>query len=160
MTESQIRRMLLSHNFQISENILPELNRSEFAKVFIDGLSRYPQLKCRELNHDHWMVEILFENQVFSPLQVGKKCAQALKEKRKNQKNNQNLNVDLLILGGLKTTPPLSNSPDALQRGEWGVDVVETHVAQPFLSVIQWEQKTAGKTNENIFKVEIPNILA
>ncbi|MDJ0518037.1 MAG: DUF2656 domain-containing protein [Trichodesmium sp. MO_231.B1] len=160
MTESQTGRMLLSHNFELSENTLPELNRAEFAQVFIDGLSKYPQLKCRQLNHPHWMVEILFENQVFSPPQVGEKCAQALIQKRITQKNGKDLIIDVLILGGLKKTPPLSDSPDTLQSGEWGVDVVETHGAETFLNTLQWDEKTAGKTIENIFKVEMKNILA
>ena len=40
MAESQTGRMLLSHNFELSENTVPELNRDEFAQVFIDGLSK------------------------------------------------------------------------------------------------------------------------
>lgn len=159
MTESQTGRMLLSHNFELSENTLPELNRAEFAQVFVEGLSKYPQLKCRQLNHPHWMMEILFERQNFSPPQVGEKCAQALIEKRISQKNAKDLSVDVLILGGLKQTPPLSDSPDTLQTGEWGVDVVETHAAENFLNTLQWEEKTAGKTIENVFKIEMKNIL-
>ncbi|GGA08631.1 DUF2656 domain-containing protein [Okeania sp. KiyG1] len=160
MTESKTGRMLLSHNFELSENTLPELNRKEFAQVFINGLSKYPQLKCRQLNHPHWMVEILFEHQVFSPPQVGEKCAEALREKRIIQKNDKDLIVDILILGGLKKTPPLSDSPDTLQTGEWGIDVVETHSAETFLNILNWEEKTAGKTIENIFKIEMKNILS
>ncbi|NEQ73875.1 MAG: DUF2656 domain-containing protein [Okeania sp. SIO2C9] len=160
MTESKTGRMLLSHNFELSENTLPELNREEFAQVFIDGLSKYPQLKCRQLNHPHWMVEILFEHQVFSPPQVGEKCAEALIEKRIIQKNDKDLIVDVLILGGLKKTPPLSDSPDTLQTGEWGIDVVETHSAETFLNILNWEEKTAGKTIDNIFKIEMKNILS
>ncbi|NEN93995.1 MAG: DUF2656 domain-containing protein, partial [Okeania sp. SIO3H1] len=127
---------------------------------FNDCFNKKPKIKSRQLNHPHWMVEILFENQVFSPPQVGEKCAEALIEKRTIQKNDKDLIVDVLILGGLKKTPPLSDSPDTLQTGEWGIDVVETHSAETFLNILNWEEKTAGKTIENIFKIEMKNILS
>ncbi|MEP6486421.1 DUF2656 domain-containing protein [Microcoleus vaginatus GB2-A3] len=61
---------------------------------------------------------------------------------------------DILILAGLKKTPLLSSAPDALQTGECGVDVVETQSAESFLMAIGWENKTAGKSIEDVFKVE------
>ena len=61
---------------------------------------------------------------------------------------------DILILAGLKKTPPLSSDADALQTGEWGVNVVETQSDQSFLMAMGWEEKTAGKTIEDVFKVE------
>ena len=61
----------------------------------------------------------------------------------------------VLILAGLKTTPPLGNSPEGLQTGEWGVDAVETLSPEGFLSSIGWEEKTAGKTVENVFKIQV-----
>ncbi|MEG3899839.1 MULTISPECIES: DUF2656 family protein [unclassified Microcoleus] len=61
---------------------------------------------------------------------------------------------DILIVAGLKKTPPLSSGADALQPGEWGVDVVETQSAESFLMAMGWEEKTAGKTIEDVFKVE------
>jgi hypothetical protein len=61
---------------------------------------------------------------------------------------------DILILAGLKNTPPLSSDGDALQTGEWGVDVVETQSAESFLMAMGWEDKTAGKSIEDVFKVE------
>jgi hypothetical protein len=35
-----------------------------------------------------------------------------------------------------------------------GVDVVETQSAESFLMGMGWEEKTAGKTIEDVFKVE------
>lgn len=61
---------------------------------------------------------------------------------------------DILILAGLKKTPPLSSDAEALQTGEWGVDVVETQSAESFLMAMGWEDKTAGKSIEDVFKVE------
>jgi hypothetical protein len=154
MTESGTGRMLLSHNFEISEDVFPRLNREEFTQVFAEGLSQYPQIKCRQLNHAHWMVEILFSTNDFSPPQVGEFCAQALVDTRMSQGKVDDSFPDILILAGLKKTPPLSSDPDALQPGEWGVDVVETQSAESFLLAMEWEEKTAGKTIEDVFKVE------
>ncbi|MEL4896633.1 DUF2656 domain-containing protein [Crocosphaera sp. Alani8] len=154
MTEVETGRMLLSHNFDISNDIFPELSLEEFTQVFIDGLSQYDGVRCRQLSHPHWMVEIVFFKNKFSSLQVGELCADALVNKRIAQKNQDNSIPDILILGGLKTTPPNGSSPDTLQPGEWGVDVVETTSAEDFLTALGWEEKTAGKTIDNVFKVE------
>ena len=154
MNKSQTGRMLLSHNFDISSDILPKLSRSEFTQVFSDGLSKYPQIHVRELNHAHWMVEILFSSDDFSPPQVGELCAQALVDKRMSETKSDKFFPEILILGGLKKTPPLSDDSDALQTGEWGIDVVETQSAESFLIGIEWETKTANKTIEDVFKIE------
>ena len=154
MTNAETGRMLLSHNFDISNDIFPELSLQEFTQVFIEGLSQYDRVKCRQLNHPHWMVEILFPKNSFSPLEVGEMCADALVSKRMSQRDKDDSFPDILILAGLKNTPPLSDSPDTLQPGEWGVDVVETASAETFLTELGWEEKTAGKTIDNVFKVE------
>ncbi len=148
-------RMLLSHNFDLSEEIFPQLSRSEFTQVFIDGLRSYNKISCRQLNHPHWLVEIVFSSDDFDSSRVGSLCAQALLDKRQSQTKNAQDIPDILLLGGLKTTPPLSNDPQALQTGEWGVDVVETQSAERFLKVMEWEEKTANKTSDEIFKIEI-----
>lgn len=154
MAESGTGRMLLSHNFELSEEIFPALSREEFTLVFAEGLSQYPEIKCRQLNHAHWMVEILFSSDAFSPPQVGEFCAQALVDKRMSQGEIDDYFPDILILAGLKKTPPLSSDADALQPGEWGVDVVETPSAETFLVAMGWEEKTGGKSIEDVFKVE------
>ncbi len=157
MTEPQTGRMLLSHNLNISSEIFPQLSREEFTQVFSEGLSQYPLLKCRQLAHPHWMVEILFPTHDFAPPQVGQMCAQALIDKRMSQKTGDATLPDILILGGLKKTPPLNNSSDTLQTGEWGIDVVETISAQQFLAALGWEEKTANKTIKDVFKIESRN---
>ncbi len=154
MAESGTGRMLLSHNFELSEEIFPALSREEFALVFAEGLSQYSEIKCRQLNHAHWMVEILFSTDAFSPPQVGEFCAQALVNKRMSQGEIDDYFPDILILAGLKKTPPLSSDAEALQPGEWGVDVVETPSAETFLVAMGWEEKTGGKSIEDVFKVE------
>lgn len=153
MTESGTGRMLLSHNFDIPEGVFPQLSREDLTLVFAEGLSQYPEIKCRQLNHPHWMVEVLFSND-FSPPQVGEFCAEALVNRRMSQGKVDDAFPDILILAGLKKTPPLSSDVEALQTGEWGVDVVETPSAESFLMAMGWEEKTSGKSIEDVFKVE------
>jgi hypothetical protein len=100
------------------------------------------------------MVEVLFSTAAFSPPQVGEFCPQSLADKRMSQGKTDNFFFDILILAGLKQTPPLSSDADALQTGEWGVDVVETQSVESFLMAMGWEEKTAGKSIEDVFKVE------
>ncbi|BAZ17259.1 hypothetical protein NIES4071_91370 [Calothrix sp. NIES-4071] len=144
-------RMLLSHNFDISDSVIPPLSREQFAQVFIDGLGANAQ--CRLVNNPHWIVEVIFDTDSYSPIQMGELCAQALVNLRISQKKDAKL-PNTLILGGIKTTPATSSSPDSLQPGEWGVDVVETSDAERFLQGIGWEAAIATKSPDSIFKVE------
>jgi hypothetical protein len=146
--------MLLSHNFDVSPDDVPALSREEFTDVFRLGLLAHPDLQCRLIQHPHWIVEILFSTQAFSPKQIGERCAQALADKRQAQALGSEAMPEILILGGVKTTPPTSTDPDALQPGEWGVDVVETQSGAAFLTAIAWEATIAQKPTESIFKVE------
>lgn len=153
MSEPGTTRMLLSHNFELPEDTFAKFSREEFAEIFAGGVREYPEIKCRQLNHPHWMVEIVFPTEDFSPFQVGEICANSLLEKREPENSTPPRHV--LILAGLKKTPPLNNSPETLQTDEWGVDAVETLSPEAFLSSIDWEEKTAGKTIENVFKIQI-----
>jgi hypothetical protein len=98
-------------------------------------------------------VEIRFPLETISPLQVGELCAQALTAKRQSQ-NLATSMPNILVLGGLKTTPPTSSSPDALQPGEWGVDVVETTSGDEFLQKIDWDTTVSQRSADTVFKVE------
>ena len=146
--------MLLSHNFDVSSDQVPALSREEFGGVFQMGLSAHESLQCRLVNHPHWMVEIGFPLDTFSPSQVGALCAKALAEKRRSQHLNAAAFPEILVLGGIKTTPPTSDAPDALQPGDWGVDVVETRSGEAFLQAIAWDATIAQKPIDSVFKVE------
>lgn len=148
-------RMLLAHNFNVSPDILPALSREEFAEVFRSRLSQHVQLQCRLVNHPHWTVEILFPTSEFSPQQVGELCAQGLANHRRTQQLDRAALPTILILGGIKTTPPTSDSADALQPGDWGIDVVETLSSEAFLQAIAWDATIAQKPADSIFKVEL-----
>ena len=147
-------RILLSHNFDISPETVPALDREEFAEVFRIGLMAYPSCQCRMLSHPHWMVEILFPIADYSPQQLGEFCAQAMVNKRQLQRAEVKAPLTILVLGGLKSTPPTSTSPDALQPGNWGVDVVETHSGENFLHGIGWEATIVQRPAKSVFKVE------
>ncbi len=144
--------MLLSHNFDVSSDIVPVLSREEFTGVFQEGLIVHKNIKCRLVNNPHWIVEVLFSPEEFSPQQVAELCADALVQKRQTQGSSI---PEILVLGGIKTTPPTSNSPDALQPGNWGVDVVETLASEAFLQAIAWDATIAQKPADSIFKVEL-----
>ena len=148
-------RMLLSHNFNLSPEQLPPLNREEFAQIFIEGLQSQDNISCSLINNPHWSVEILFPTNAFMAKEIGEICGQVLLDKRQKQKSNNQIMPDILILGGKKTSSPISTSPTSLQPGEWGVDVVETNSASSFLDAIQWELKTSQRPRENIFKIEL-----
>ncbi|MBW4630742.1 MAG: DUF2656 domain-containing protein [Iphinoe sp. HA4291-MV1] len=150
--------MLLSHNFNVSDNSVPELNREQFATVFMKGFSTYENIKCRLVDNPHWIVEILFTSDQLSPQQVGKHCAQILAQKRRSQQPAEQPIPDILVLGGMKTTPPTSTSPESLQPGEWGVDVVETASVEEFLRAIAWEATIAQRPADGVFKVELKQV--
>jgi Protein of unknown function (DUF2656) len=136
-------RMLLSHNFNIQSEQVPALSRSEFTKIFQVGLGESYQ--CQEVESPHWIVEVLFPGDR-SPLAVGEAVATALADARQGD-------VEILALGGLKSTPPTSNAPGALQPEEWGVDVVETADAEEFLRSIDWANTVGSRSAETFFEV-------
>ncbi|MEL6381635.1 MAG: DUF2656 domain-containing protein, partial [Cyanobacteria bacterium J06626_18] len=147
-------RMLLSHNFDVSPNDFPPLSREAFTEVFRAGLNAYELIQCQQVNHPHWIVEIRFPADALSPSQVGELCAKALGDKRRSPPPN-NAIPHILILGGLKSTPPTSNSPDTLQPGDWGVDVVETPDGEAFLQKIAWDTTVSQRPADTVFKVEL-----
>ena len=154
LSDRDAGRMLLSHNFTVSDDQVPALSRAAFAEVFQAGLKADTGLQCAPIEHPHWQVEIRFPPDQLSPAQVGEWCAQTLAAQRRSQSPDQSIPT-ILILGGLKTTPPTSDSPTALQPGEWGVDVVETDSGEAFLQSIGWEATIAQRPPESVFKVEI-----
>ena len=152
--------MLLSHNFDISSIAVSSLSREEFAEVFRLGLSDRPSCQIRLIEHPHWIAEIVFDPNQFSPQQIGEFCAIALHHKRISQGVALADFPEVLVLGGVKTTPPTSNSPDALQTGDWGVDVVETLSGKRFLEGINWETTIASKPSDQIFQVVLKELAA
>ncbi|WP_310485060.1 DUF2656 domain-containing protein [Chamaesiphon sp. VAR_48_metabat_403] len=152
MNSPETLRMLLSHNFDLSDDRVPVLSRAAFTQVFIDGFSAHPEVQCRQVDNPHWIVEVVCLTNFLTPHQIGEKCAEILTTSR--TKSIGSIDFDILILGGIKTTPATSSSPDALQANQWGVDVVETKSGSKFLQSIGWDTTIAGKSPDSIFKVE------
>jgi len=150
-------RMLLSHNYNLSNNELPPLSREAFAQIFIDGLQAKSSIDCRLIENPHWVVEIIFPTAEFAPQEIGQMCGDILTTNRKSKQTDYKLITDTLILGGKKTTLASSASPTSLQIGEWGVDVVETVQADVFLAEINWDVMIADKPQDGIFKLEFIN---
>jgi Protein of unknown function (DUF2656) len=136
-------RMLLSHNFNIQSDQVPALSRAEFTAIFRTGLGA--EYQCQEVESPHWIVEVLFPSDR-SPVAVGEAVVTALAAARK-------ANLEILALGGLKSTPPTSAAPGALQPGEWGVDVVETADREEFLKSIGWENTVSSRSADTFFAV-------
>ncbi|WP_295617523.1 DUF2656 domain-containing protein [Chamaesiphon sp. GL140_3_metabinner_50] len=151
MNSPQTLRMLLSHNFDIKDANVPAMSREAFTQVFIDGFSSHLEVQCRQVDNPHWIVEVVCQENLLTPHQLGEKCAEILTTSR--TKSSGSIEFDILILGGIKTTPATSSSPDALQANQWGVDVVETKSGDGFLQSIGWDATIAGKSPDSIFKV-------
>lgn len=147
-------RMLLSHNFNLSEDVLPALSRTEFTQIFSKGLLPQEDLRCQAIENPHWVVEVIFDKNLRSPLEVGQLCLNCLAVARLSKASLPK--PHLLALGGAKSTPAKpGSSPTSLQEGEWGVDVVETPDSDAFLQGIGWEATIANRDPHTIFKVEI-----
>ena len=153
MNEAQTLRMLLSHNFDLADQKVPALSRDAFTQLFIDGFASHPDIKCRQVDNPHWIVEIVCLANSCTPQQIGNLCAQILSQSRLNSLGE--VDFDILILGGIKTTPATSDHPDALQPNQWGVDVVETKSGERFLRSIDWDNTIASKSTDSIFKIEL-----
>ncbi len=150
MTQLVAGRMLLSHNFNLTDERVPLLSREAFAAVFTEGLID-ARMQCRLIDHPHWVVEVCFGTEL-SPMQAGERCAQILLDARKADQPHPERLSTILALGGLKTTPATGPWP-ALQPGEWGVDVVETASAELFLQEIVWAETVATRAPDTVFKV-------
>lgn len=150
--------MLLSHNFNLNNNELPAFNREQFAQAFIDGMKEREDISCNYIKNPHWVVEILFPMEKYAAKEIGQICGEILTSKRCSQLAKDKLATDTLILGGKKTTPAMTLSPTSLQIGEWGVDVVETIDADLFLDSINWDNLTADKPSDSIFRLDFLGI--
>ena len=151
MTDKLDGRMLLSHNFTLTEGEVHPLNREEFAEVFSQGLSDHTGISASLINNPHWVVEVSYESARYTPAQVGQMCAEALAAHRKKHKAES---FTVMALGGEKTTPP-TGAPPSLQTGEWGTDVVETANPQEFLDEINWDKLAGAKPSEQVFRIDV-----
>ena len=151
MTDKLDGRMLLSHNFTLTEGNVHPLNREEFAEVFAQGLSNHSGISASLIDNPHWVVDVSYETARYTPAQVGQLCAETLATYRKQ---NQADGFTVMALGGEKTTPA-TGAPPSLQTGEWGIDVVESVNPQDFLDAINWDKLAGAKPPEQIFRIDV-----
>ena len=149
-TTPAITRMLLSHNFNVNAGVIPALSRAAFTQVFVDALSDCA--KCRLVDNPHWIVEVLFDADKITPAQLGDRYLKALAEHRQSTLERTIQLPQYLALGGLKTTPAMTSSPDSLQPNDWGVDVVETGDADRFLEGLGWDTAIADRPVDHVFQ--------
>jgi hypothetical protein len=152
MTDPRSGRMLLSHNFALTDDRVKPLDRAVFAAIFIEGLAA-DGIVAQLIDNPHWIVDLRFDPTVMQAAALGDRCAQVLCAFRQLEQP-QRL-PQFLILGGLKSTPATSPSPLALQPGEWGVDVVETADGDAFLAGIGWAATIATRDPATIFQVRL-----
>lgn len=143
-------RMLLSHNFDITDDSIPKLSREDFTQIFITALEG--EADCQLIENPHWIVELKFDGTRFTPQQIGDRIVQVLSEARKRSIAAGAVLPHTLSLGGLKQTPATSSSPTSLQPNEWGVDVVETVNAESFLAGLNWDATVATREPGTIFQ--------
>ncbi|EDX86602.1 hypothetical protein S7335_4307 [Synechococcus sp. PCC 7335] len=143
--------MLLSHNFTLIESEVHPLNREQFADVFVKRLSEKPGVKCTLIENPHWVVEVNYSADTYSPSEVGQLCVDALANYRTASADIKSFTI--MALGGVKNTPATTPAP-SLQTGEWGVDIVETTDPGVFLEEINWETLSQAKPAEDVFRIE------
>ena len=142
--------MLLSHNFTLAESEVHPLNREEFAEIFVKALNDEAGIDCAAIDNPHWVVEVRYETNRYSPLEVGQHCLDALAKYRISHGSK---GFHIMALGGLKTTPP-TGAPPSLQKDEWGVDIVETRDPDMFLEEINWNKLAGAKLPGDVFRVD------
>ena len=142
-------RLLLSHNHNIPDTLAPALSNEQFCEAFAAALTPAEGWTVTSIPHPHWQCAVTTDKPAS---EVGAALVNALSAYRQSQLNAAPT-YKILALGGLKTSPPTSDSPHALQPGEWGVDVVETVDADAFLAEINWDALSAARPADGIFKV-------
>ena len=137
-------QFVLSHNPQISTQVLPILDASELAS----GLAEqgFKGFTVQALQHPHWKVRV---DSDLDPESLAQTLLQAWRRFRES--NGVQTDFTILALGGRKDGVATSNS--LLQTGSWGVDVVETDRPSEFLGSINWEGLKSGRPADAIFEI-------
>ena len=137
-------QFVLSHNPQISTQVLPILDASELASGLAEqGLKVFT---VQALQHPHWKVRV---DSDLAPEELANVVLQAWRNYR--QSGGLRSDFTIIALGGRKDGATTPNS--LLKTGAWGVDVVETADKSAFLKAINWEMLKASRDSNNVFEV-------
>ncbi|MDC3056565.1 DUF2656 domain-containing protein [bacterium] len=135
---------VLSHNLQVQSDLVPALNFELLAQE-LKSLSK--NISSTEvLGHPHWKLSIASD---LSPQDMAVDLVQTWSEYRRQL--GHDMNHVVLALGGRKDSQASPGAP--LQKGYWGVDLVETPDESTFLHAINWEALKAGRSEDAIFEV-------
>ena len=135
---------VVSHNLQVLSEALPSLSPAVLAET-LQASSQHIS-SAEDLQHPHWLVRIESELEA-SALAV--ELIRAWRAMRKGM--GHGADHELLALGGRKDSPGMPGSP--LQRGSWGVDVVETQDGNAFLKAIDWDGLKQGRPDDGVFNL-------
>ncbi len=138
-------KMLFSYNHAKSG---AAWSHEEFHKFLSEAVRDFPGTS-KPLNHAHWLLELQADSFAFT--HIGQAITDYLAAKREDYVPT----VEVLALGGKKLLPSAFSS---LEVGDWGVDVVETHDAQAFLSAINWQAIVLSKDSESVFEARSSSI--
>ena len=135
---------VLSHNLQVQDPNVPSLTPAELA----EGLSAAcPSVQSASaLNHGHWMIRV---EAAVSVEQLAQELAHGWLAMRA-QKGHKADHV-VMALGGRKDTDGAPGSP--LEKGFWGVDVVESRSPDEFLQAINWPALKQARPEDAVFEV-------
>ena len=135
---------LISHNLQVNSENVPPFDLTQLSK----GLQRKANSvqSIELLGHPHWLMSITSS---LSPQELAVELVEAWIQLRAELGHQANHVV--LALGGRKDSETTPGSP--LQKGFWGVDVVETIDQAAFLNAINWESLKGNRPVESVFEV-------
>ena len=135
---------LISHNLQVNSENVPPFDLNQLSK----GLQRKANSvqSIDLLGHPHWLMSITSS---LSPQELAVELVEAWIQLRAELGHQANHVV--LALGGRKDSDATPGSP--LQKGFWGVDVVETIDQATFLNAINWESLKGNRPVESVFEV-------
>ena len=135
---------VLSHNLQVNDSAVPALAFDALAVGLQQHCSSITAAEV--LSHPHWKVKL---ESTASPDALARELVQGWRRVREGLCHGQAHAV--MALGGRKDSEGIPGAP--LQRGGWGVDVVETADPQGFLAAINWKGLTAGRPADGVFEV-------
>ena len=134
---------ILSHNLQVQNSDVPALSPVQLA----EGLSQHcPSVQATEaLDHGHWMVRL---DSSMPPNELAEELTSGWLAMRASFGHQTNHAV--MALGGRKDSEGAANSP--LQKGFWGVDVVESSDPKGFKQLINWESLKNARPQDAVFE--------
>ena len=135
---------LISHNLQIQSESVPPFDLTQLSEGLKRNTNSIQNIDL--LAHPHWLMSITSS---LSPQDLALELVQAWSQLR-NELGHQANHV-VLALGGRKDSDATPGSP--LQKGFWGVDVVETVDQKAFLNAINWESLKGNRPVESVFEV-------